>query len=390
MTIEDLHGQLVDLDSHYMMWPNKIKELHGEALIDQFAQGLGNAYLYTRTLAAIFTGRPTARRVMPDPEKMEELRKRAKDDFWNIKGFVAYGAQDATDRLDAMDRMGVHRQLVFPTLMYGAQMSDLPEAFNACSRYNDFILEWAKDGGGRLRPACIINQNDPERAIAETRRVIDKGAYALLYSCSSPPGGLSPAHPEWDPMYAAMAEAGIPGLYHVGGQFGFFDPVWGDTPMLRPRPQAGGDPGEPFGPVERVVGHVPVEIAMTAKVLGGVFERHPKLKWGVIELGAAWVGLWMRQLDRSARTFGKRLDYLTMKPSEYVRRQIRVTPFYGEPVDEFIRETDAPEVFAFSTDYPHPEGGTDPIERFSRAVENLGDEVIERFFVHNGADLLPA
>lgn len=390
MSLETITGQIVDLDSHYMMWPRQIRDLHGEVLIDQFAAGMGNAASYTKRLARIFKGERITRSVIPDKAQREELRKRAKADLWNVKGFVAYGAQDATDRLDAMDRMGVDRQLVFPTLMYGAQMSDLPEAFAACSRYNDYILDWAADGKGRLRPACIINQNDVALAIAETKRVIERGAHALLYACSDPPAGVSPAHPDWDPMYAAMAEAGIPGLYHVGGQFGFFDPAWGDTPTLRATPQQGGDPGEPFGPVERVIGHVPAEMAMTAKVLGGVFERHPTLKWGVIELGAAWVGLWLRQLDRSAKLFGKRLEHLSMAPSEYVKRQIRVTPFYGEPIGEFIEETGAPEIFAFSTDYPHPEGGRDPIERFHSAVERFGDEVVEQFFVRNGADLLPA
>jgi predicted TIM-barrel fold metal-dependent hydrolase len=372
-----------------MMWPEEIRALHGDTLIDQFARGLGNAHRYTKALAGIFTGGRQPRSRIPPPGELAALRERAKQDLWNVKGFVAYGAQDAGDRLDAMDRMGVARQLVFPTLMYGAQMSDLPEAFAACSRYNDTILEWARAGQGRLRPACIINQNDVGLAVAEAERVIARGAHALLFPVSAPPAGRSPAHPDWDRLYAPMAEAGVPGLYHIGGQFGFFDPQWGDTPTLRPVAQEAGDPGEPFGPVERVVGHVPVEVAMTAKVLGGVFERHPRLRWGVIEFGAAWVPLWLEQMARSAHQFRGRLS-LSLSPAEYVRRQVRITPFYGEPVGELIQRTGAPEVFAFSTDYPHPEGGRDPIQRFHASVERLGERVVEQFFVHSGNDLLPA
>ncbi len=390
MSIATHTGQLVDLDSHYMMWPAKIRELHGEALLDQFAEGLGNASLYTKTIAGVLRGQPGARRVLPDPDQMAALKEKAKNDIWNVKGFVAHGAQDADDRLDAMNQMGVHRQLIFPTFMYGAQMSDLPDAFAACSRYNDFILDWSAAARERLRPACIINQNDIDLAVAEAERVIAMGAPALLFTSSAPPGGRSPAHPDWDPLYAVMAEAGVPGLYHVGGQFGFFDPEWGNTPVLRATPQQGGDPGEPFGPVERVLGHVPVEMAMTAKVLGGVFERHPQLRWGVIEMGAAWVGLWLRQMDRSVKTFRNRMDHLAKLPSEYVRERVRITPFYGEPVNEFIEETGAPEIFCFSTDYPHVEGGRDPIDRFHAAVEPLGDSTVEQFFVTNGAELLPA
>lgn len=48
------------------------------------------------------------------------------------------------------------------------------------------------------------------------------------------------------------------------------------------------------------------------------------------------------------------------------------------------------EVYAFSTDFPHVEGGKDPVGRFGRSLAPLGPEVTEAFFVTNGEALLPA
>lgn len=89
---------------------------------------------------------------------------------------------------------------------------------------------------------------------------------------------------------------------------------------------------------------------------------------------------------------GQRLaEHLSDKPSEYVKRNIRVTPFDGEPVGEFIARDGLEDVYVFSTDYPHAEGGTDPIGNFHRSLVEHGhsDEVIEKFFVKNGEAILP-
>jgi hypothetical protein len=45
------------------------------------------------------------------------------------------------------------------------------------------------------------------------------------------------------------------------------------------------------------------------------------------------------------------------------------------------------EIYAVSTDFPHPEGGTDPSGRMAAGIEPLGDDAVEAFFVTN-AELL--
>src|SRR3546814_17946327 len=92
-------------------------------------------------------------------------------------------------------------------------------------------------------------------------------------------------------------------------------------------------------------------------VLDGVFERHPDLRCGVIEMGASWVPSLMRRLDYAAKSFARPEPMpgeLSMKPSEYVRPQVRVTPFPAEHVPELI-SISSPDTFLFPSAYPHPE-----------------------------------
>jgi predicted TIM-barrel fold metal-dependent hydrolase len=98
----------------------------------------------------------------------------------------------------------------------------------------------------------------------------------------------------------------------------------------------------------------------------------------------------LSNLDHAFRSFSTSepdLQSLPMLPSEYLRRQVRFTPFSFEDTGWLIEQCGA-ELFMFSTDYPHPEGGRHPFERFAAQLESFGDDAKERFFWLNAAELL--
>ena len=72
-----------------------------------------------------------------------------------------------------------------------------------------------------------------------------------------------------------------------------------------------------------------------------MFDRFPRLKWGAIELGASWLPSLMQFLDSGAAAFGKeeRLQKLSAKPSEILRRQFRATPYPHEDTRWIIENT---------------------------------------------------
>src|SRR3546814_5826586 len=65
---------------------------------------------------------------------------------------------------------------------------------------------------------------------------------------------------------------------------------------------------------------------LATMIFDGVLERHPALRIGVIEQGAIWMPCWMRQMESALDAFVRheeRLQSLSLRPREYVRRQIK-------------------------------------------------------------------
>jgi hypothetical protein len=113
---------------------------------------------------------------------------------------------------------------------------------------------------------------------------------------------------------------------------------------------------------------------------------------GVIENGAVWAGPLADRLDQWVEQFSvTAARTMSMRPSEYMARNVRLTPLYFEPVEQYFeRWPQLQDVFAFSTDYPHPEGGKNTADRFHERLKPLGDEIVQKFFRTNGELLLPA
>lgn len=77
-----------------------------------------------------------------------------------------------------------------------------------------------------------------------------------------------------------------------------------------------------------------------------------------------------------------------MLPSEYLRRNFRATPFVHEDVGGMIDHFGLEEVYCFSTDFPHPEGGRAPLQKMTSTLSGHDDEIMEKFLVGNSELLL--
>jgi len=136
--------------------------------------------------------------------------------------------------------------------------------------------------------------------------------------------------------------------------------------------------------------HASAEAFLSALVLDGTLEQFPRLRGEVIELGALWVPLWLKRLDIAQQNFartGPVLGTLKMKPSDYVRRQLKFTPHPTEPAGWIIEQGGA-ELFMFSSDYPHIEGGRNPIKRFEESMAGTSESAKERFYARNFDELM--
>jgi uncharacterized protein len=138
--------------------------------------------------------------------------------------------------------------------------------------------------------------------------------------------------------------------------------------------------------------HQAAEEFLSVMVLDGVLERHRGLRGGAIELGATWVPGMVRRLDHAASIWSRsepELRNFTRTPSEQVREQFAFTPYPFEDVGALIRES-YPELYLFSSDYPHTEGGRNPIGRFETSLGDLPESVRTMFYSGNFAKLVPS
>jgi predicted TIM-barrel fold metal-dependent hydrolase len=314
------------------------------------------------------------------------------------KNWAATGSFIAEDRARALDLLGFRSQLVFNTFLNGKLLTaergdDLDYAYGFARAHNRAMLAFCAHDP-RLLATGYVPLRDFERSEAMAGEVIETGCKALLVP-SGCPRGHSPSHSRLDPVWARAQEAKLPVVFHVGGGLRLADGRLLDSEYF----ENGGPPVPDFhGGDEnfRSVDYMAIPTApmqtLATMIFDGVLERFPELRIGVIEQGASWVPSWMRFMDSAFDAFRKReerLQGLSMRPSEFVRRQIRVTPYPAEDVGWIVANS-ADEICLFSSDYPHVEGGRNPIKRFEESMTTLTSGQKQRFYCDNFVDLMGA
>ena len=302
------------------------------------------------------------------------------------KGWSALGAFDVAERTRVLDLFGFDGQLVFATFatsMFSGRDED--RLYAGAAAQNRAMADFCKSDP-RLLAVAYVPLIDPTRAAKEIADAIDTGCKAVMVP-STAAGELAPTHPDLDPVWDTLAQANVPFVLHVGGGGRLLDRAFHNNAMPVSDHLGG---GENIRSKDFLAIHHSPELFLGALIYDGIFDRFPNLRGGCIEQGAGWVPSWMRHLDYGLRAFKRTeepLRRLEHKPSDYVRKHLKFTPFPGEDVGWMI-DAAGPELFMFSTDYPHPEGGRDPLAKFEEALGNTSESDRERFYFANMAELL--
>ncbi len=389
-----------DADAHIMELPTWLRDHADPAIRDRIAplrypggnelRQTGDVEAQQRDLSAAFER-------LADRHRSDEYRAVEEAEIMGRKNFAATGSFLADDRSRALDILGFASQLVFNTF-HNRRLHDwehgggLDLAYGAARAHNRGMVEFCA-GDPRLLPTCYVPLADLDRAAAMAGEAIAMGAAALLVASGCPPQH-SPSHVGLDPVWAQAQEAGIPVVFHVGGTGDLVDPAYFRNGLPVPPDFHGGE--ENFRSVDYMGIPGPPAQTLATLIFDGVLERFPALKFGVIEQGAIWVPSWTRQMESAFEAFARhedRLQALSLPPTDYVRRQVRFTPYPTEDVG-WIIEQSGPEVCLFSSDYPHVEGGRRPIERFEASLaaarRGAGVSGAERraFYTDNFVDLM--
>ena len=324
-----------------------------------------------------------------NPENVKKMMALGDNLTKGPKWHDALGSFNGTERGLAIDLLGFKRQVIFSSfcarLIFGAEDNEF--AYGAAAAHNRAMHEFTRQDA-RMIGVAMVPLQDPEKALAEIKHAIELDLGAIWIAAEAP-GGRSPGHPLHERLWSTMAEAGLPFILHVGSATLQIGDEWMNDGMPAHLSARGG--AEVIGSKDLTAIHFASNRFISTMILDGVLEAHPNLRGGVIEIGAGWVPDMIRRLDHAVEIWSRsepQLANMKRTPREQISQQLRFTPYPFEDVAQMISES-SEDLYMFSSDYPHAEGGRDPIGRFSRSIDGLGSEVEEKFFSKNFLDLYP-
>ena len=270
---------------------------------------------------------------------------------------------DGKARGALLDEWGVDGCVIFPTVgILPFPTDDMPLINAYCAAYNDWQVDFRADLPGRVAAIAVVNWRDVDAAAAELKRCLDLGFRGLFV----PPEVVDehrPGSPHFDPIWAQLAEVGLPGCLHVIVRFS------GSAV-----PFAGWHSAASMGPVFGFGLGAPGQMipALTSMVLDGLFERFPSVKVCSVEAGCGWAGYLMDRLDEKHAVLGKLApQQLSLKPSEYIQRNCY---FVAEPeertIDAMLSIVGEDRIL-WGSDFPHIDSTLDAPDQIKEAVAGL-------------------
>jgi predicted TIM-barrel fold metal-dependent hydrolase len=165
-------------------------------------------------------------------------------------------------------------------------------------------------------------------------------------------------HPKYEPVWAACEELDL--VVHL---------------------HSGAAPMEDYADHQGMMGIYITEVVWWSVrpiwflIWGGVFERHPRLKLAITESTTVWVPEALALMDQRysethfAAKLGDYRSHLSMKPSDYFRRNVFLGASCMPRREVEIRHQIGLDNIMWGSDYPHPEG-TWPYTR-AHVLENF-------------------
>jgi predicted TIM-barrel fold metal-dependent hydrolase len=252
---------------------------------------------------------------------------------------------DPSFRLQILRDEGIVAEAIFPTIgLYVWGLDDPVGGAASCRIYNEWIADRFA-GHARFAAAGLVPTWQMEDARAEVEWIATNGLRAIMLPSVAAPDWN---HAQWDPLWAAICETGLPVVMHQGtGHSMFF--------------YRGAGAGVANLLATQSIGPRTAALLATS----GVLARHPGLHVVFVEYNAGWLAWTMQTLDFYTDAFGRYgttpagkpwvNPTLPEPPSVYLRRQVHAT-FQDDPIGIHNIESTGASVLLWGNDYPHEEG----------------------------------
>ena len=261
---------------------------------------------------------------------------------------------------DAMDRVGMDYMVLYPTAgLYFVSVPKLAPATAAayCRAYNNWLHDFIAAGDGRLVGAGKLDLRDPGLAAQEAQRCVKDLGFKAVTINPEPVTEHRLNDPFYDPLWSALEDLDVPVGVHVGA--GNAAEQW--VKYYFPNPNM----MQASGTTTFAIGNQLVSMTL---ILGGVLERHPKLRVAHLESGCGWAAYWLDRMESSVQGGFRGLlpPGLTMKPVEYFKRQCFISCDSDDPGIRMTMDVLGEGNIVCASDFGHPEG-----RRWVHAMDDL-------------------
>ena len=272
------------------------RELHAQWLLQrrEGPEGFG-LYIGERK---VHNAEANAQGLVPPPGKLKEWLKAMKEGKSNVEGWIkpTPDMSDRDARVAKLDEFGVDGSIMYPgefiaTVGYYSPDKTGNAVLHAYNRYlND---RWGFNVRDRIYTTPVLSLWDLDTSIKEAEWLIKQGARIVVMPMG-PAHDKSPAHPDFDPFWARLNEAGVAVTYHVS-EATFMHPLiraWGEKPLQSRRT------GQTAWQWMFCYSEIPVQMTLANIVYHNFFERFPNIHIVSAENGANWLPSFLEKMDK--------------------------------------------------------------------------------------------
>jgi len=255
------------------------------------------------------------------------------------------GVQDdqAANRVADMDDEGVDVHFLIPTSWLSfVGVEDSSIEIQMIRAYHRHMADFCGQFPDRLTSMIVASSRHPEEALREIREWgKSKWAVAVMPLLHK---DIPVDHPSLEPIWAEAQEYNLPIANH---SFTWNPPYYPGYLDLWDNIFLGRLAAHPWGAMRFVGGFIG----------GGIYDRYPRLRMGVLECGFGWLPFWGRRMDEQAIYVGGTAP-LKQKPSEYMqsgRFFCSIEHHEGEDMYDYVTRFLGDDVLMYASDYPHSE-----------------------------------
>jgi len=254
------------------------------------------------------------------------------------------GEFDPIERLKDMDTDGVEAEVLYSDIEAGASFHQMKAGgrLAAFRAFNDAALEFASADPKRLVVVTLVPIVEVKEAVAEVERLAREGARAFMLPLYPTDLGLPPYFDAgYAPLWSAIEETGIPISQHVGANEALWHVLRYDT--------------TPAKGIFQSLPPVFMAEVLANWIVGGVFQRHPKLQVVLVEAGLGWIPYFLERLDTMQTRHGwDPFEMIPERPSHYWHQNMWAT-FEEDTYGVSQRHRLGVDNLMWATDYPHPD-----------------------------------